>query len=66
MKVLVEQDGAVTTVTINRPDERNAIDPETAAALRDAFRAFDEDAEAMVAVLSLNLLSPGRVDKVSS
>ncbi|KRT68541.1 MAG: enoyl-CoA hydratase, enoyl-CoA hydratase, partial [Candidatus Rokubacteria bacterium CSP1-6] len=43
MKVLVEKDGPVTTVIINRPEARNAVDPETAAALREAFRAFEKD-----------------------
>ena len=51
MKVLVEKDGPVTTVIINRPEVRNAVDPETASALRDAFRAFEQDADALAAVL---------------
>ncbi len=51
MKVLVERQGAVTTVVINRPDVRNAVDPETAMGLRDAFRAFQADETAAVAVL---------------
>ena len=42
-KVRVEQDGPVTTVIINRPEVRNAVDNETAEALADAFRAFDAD-----------------------
>jgi enoyl-CoA hydratase len=52
MKVLVERLGPVTTVVINRPEVRNAVDPETAAALRAAFRAFDADDGAAVAVLA--------------
>src|SRR3989304_3712966 len=51
MKVLVEKDGPVTTVIINRPEARNAVDPETAAALREAFRAFEKDGDALAAVL---------------
>ncbi|MFZ1060931.1 MAG: enoyl-CoA hydratase-related protein, partial [Candidatus Rokuibacteriota bacterium] len=51
MKVLVEKDGPVTTVIINRPEVRNAVDPETASALRDAFRAFEQDGDALAAVL---------------
>ena len=51
MKVLVERHGPVTTVVINRPEVRNAVDPETADALRAAFRAFDDDEGAAVAVL---------------
>ena len=51
MSVLVETTGRVTTVTLNRPEARNAVDRDTAAALAAAFRAFDADAEADVAVL---------------
>ncbi len=52
MSVAVELRGAVTTVTIDRPERRNAIDPETALALRAAFRAFEADETAAVAVLT--------------
>ncbi len=51
MTVSIEQDGPVTTVILSRPEVRNAVDPETAAALADAFRAFDGDAEAKVGVM---------------
>ena len=50
--VVVERSGAVTTVTIDRPEARNAVDGPTAAALADAFRAFESDREAAVAVLT--------------
>ena len=50
--VLVERDGAVTIVSINRPHCRNAVDGATARKLYDAFRAFDADAEASVAVFT--------------
>ncbi|WP_410669006.1 crotonase/enoyl-CoA hydratase family protein [Amycolatopsis sp. cmx-4-68] len=50
--VLVERDGEVTTITIDRPAARNAVDGATAAELADAFRAFDADAGAAVAVLT--------------
>jgi enoyl-CoA hydratase len=49
--VRVERDGPVTTVLLSRPDRRNAVDGATAGALADAFRQFDGDAEASVAVL---------------
>jgi enoyl-CoA hydratase len=39
-------------VTINRPERRNAVDGPTAVALADAFRAFDADPDASVAVLT--------------
>src|SRR5436190_11839648 len=50
--VRTEQDGPVTVVVIDRPDVRNAVDGPTAAALADAFRAFDTDDDAAVAVLT--------------
>ncbi|MGR4880226.1 crotonase/enoyl-CoA hydratase family protein [Streptomyces sp. LARHCF249] len=49
--VLVRRSGAVTTISLNRPHVRNAVDLTTATALADAFRAFDADPEAAVAVL---------------
>jgi enoyl-CoA hydratase len=49
--VNVERDGPVTTVLLSRPERRNAVDGATAAALAHAFRAFDEDDHAAVAVL---------------
>ena len=51
MAVRVEQAGAVTTVVLDRPERRNAVDGATAQALADAFRAFDANAAARVAVL---------------
>jgi enoyl-CoA hydratase len=50
--VRVERDGPVTVVTIDRPQRRNAVDGPAAAALADAFRAFDRDPGASVAVLT--------------
>jgi enoyl-CoA hydratase len=50
--VIIERDGPVTIVTIDRPAVRNAIDRPTAEALAAAFRAFDADAAAAVAVLT--------------
>jgi enoyl-CoA hydratase len=49
--VRVERDGPVTTVLLSRPEVRNAVDGPTAAALADAFRDFDADESASVAVL---------------
>jgi enoyl-CoA hydratase len=48
--VVVERHDTVTVVTLNRPDVRNAVDTETAMALYDAFRAFEDDPHARVAV----------------
>ncbi len=48
----VSADGPVTVVTIDRAERRNAVDPPTAAALFEAFSAFDDDPSASVAVLT--------------
>ena len=49
--VVVTRHGAVTVVSLNRQQARNAVDGATAQALADAFRAFDADASSSVAVL---------------
>ena len=46
-----EKNGPVTTVILDRPHARNAIDRATADALAQAFRDFEADPEAKVAVL---------------
>ena len=51
MTVRVERSGVVTTVIIDRPAVKNAVDRATADALADAFRAFAADDDARVAVL---------------
>ncbi len=51
MSVRVEKSGRVTTVIIDHPERRNAVDRPTATALADAFRAFDADPDSAVAVL---------------
>ena len=48
----VEDDGPVRIVTIDRPDRRNAVDSVTAAALLEAFLAFDAEDSPAVAVLT--------------
>jgi len=52
MSVLVDRDGPVFIVTIDRPAKRGAVDPATAAALRDAFADFSHDDTASVAILT--------------
>lgn len=52
MSVLVEREGAVVTIVIDRAERRNAVDPATARALSDAFDAFEADEGAHVAVLT--------------
>jgi enoyl-CoA hydratase len=50
-RVLLDVDGPVWTVRLNRPAARNAIDGPTARRLHAIFSAFDADAQASVAVL---------------
>jgi enoyl-CoA hydratase len=52
VSVRVEVSGPVTTVVLDRPEVRNAVDRATAAALVEAFRAFDADESQAVAVLT--------------
>lgn len=49
--VRIERNGPVTTVIIDRPGARNAVNGPTAAALSAAFEEFDRDDTASVAVL---------------
>jgi len=51
MSVRSERSGPVTTVILSRPGRRNAVDRDTAAQLAAAFRAFEADEAANVAVL---------------
>lgn len=75
--VRVERDGPVVTVVLHRPEVRNAVDRETAAALAAAFREFDADDSASVAVLygaggtfcagaDLKAISAGRGNRVTA
>jgi enoyl-CoA hydratase len=50
MSVRTERNGPVTSVILSRPTLRNAVDQPTAEALAAAFRAFEADDEACVAV----------------
>jgi enoyl-CoA hydratase len=70
-----ERVGSVTTVILDRPEARNAVDRETADALATAFQAFDADASSSVAVLwgaggtfcagaDLKALAEGRPNRV--
>lgn len=75
--VLVEDDGPVRVVAINRPSSRNAVDGPTAAALADAWREFDADLSVSVGVLTgaggtfcsgadLKAVSEGRGNRVTA
>lgn len=50
--VLYEQSGRVVTITINRPEAMNAVDPETHQALIAAWTRFRDDDTAWVAILT--------------
>ncbi len=52
MNIEIAHDGPVTTITLNRPECRNAVDPTTARELQAAFVAFDRTPESRVAVLT--------------
>ena len=51
MAVRVHKEDSITTVVLSRQEVRNAVDRETAAALADAFRDFDQDPQARVGIL---------------
>lgn len=51
MSVKVEIDYPIYTVILDRPEVRNAVDRETAERLANAFRNFENDKDAYVAVL---------------
>ena len=50
--VLYEQKDKIVTITINRPEAMNSVDPETQQALIDAWIRFRDDDEAWVAILT--------------
>jgi enoyl-CoA hydratase len=50
--VIVEKDGHVLTVTLNRPEKRNAVNSEVMCRLYDAWTSLDRDDELRVAILT--------------
>jgi enoyl-CoA hydratase len=50
--VLVEQRGRVLVATLNRPDQRNAINSDIGVGLADFARQLDDDADLTVGVLT--------------
>lgn len=52
MSVHISQTGPVVTITLDRPEARNAVDPATASALFDAFRAAEADDDILAMVLT--------------
>ena len=51
-KVSYERKGAAAILTIERPERRNAVDPETADQLLEGYRSFETDDDARVLVLT--------------
>lgn len=52
MSILIEKDGPVTIISINRPEVRNCVNPKTAEELAAAWREFDEDGEQKMGVFA--------------
>jgi enoyl-CoA hydratase len=52
MSVEILRNGPVVTIAIDRPSVRNAVDPDTAQALYEAFVGLERDPETRVAVLT--------------
>jgi enoyl-CoA hydratase len=50
--VLVERDGHIVTVTLNRPEKRNAFNAEVLCRLSDAWDMIDGDPDVRVAILT--------------
>ena len=52
MSVRYEVDGRVATFTLDRPDQRNAVDPDLTAALGAALARFEADPDVWVGILT--------------
>ena len=52
--ILIERDAPVATITMNRPEKRNALSSEMMGELRDALRALSADPEVRAIVLAAN------------
>jgi enoyl-CoA hydratase len=51
-EVTYERKGAAAVLTIDRPERRNAVDPDTADQLLDGYRSFEADDDARVMILT--------------
>jgi len=51
-KVLYSVDGGIARLTLNRPEKRNALNEELIAALKDALRRANDEADVRVAIVS--------------
>src|SRR5438309_6556514 len=50
--LLVERDGHVLTLTMNRPERKNALSPEMLVMMEDAWQELEDDGELRVAILT--------------
>jgi enoyl-CoA hydratase len=50
-KLIINRDGPITTVTLNRPDVHNALDREVSAELNQAIKDIDVDRNCRIVVL---------------
>ena len=50
--LLTKQDDHVLTVTINRPDKKNAVNAEVLCGLSDAWRTLDSNTELRACILT--------------
>ncbi|MEX1036668.1 MAG: crotonase/enoyl-CoA hydratase family protein [Sneathiella sp.] len=51
-KIITETNGPITTIILNRPEVKNALDQEAMELLTTAFRAFDADDSQRVAIVT--------------
>ena len=51
-EVLYEVDGRVATITLNRPDQRNAVNPALTAAMLEVMDGFEADPDVWVGILT--------------
>jgi enoyl-CoA hydratase len=51
-KLIVDRDGPVTRLTLNRPEVHNALDRELSQELHDAMRAINVDRECRIVILT--------------
>ncbi|GAC1322397.1 MAG: crotonase/enoyl-CoA hydratase family protein [Mycobacteriales bacterium] len=76
-EVLYEVEGRIATITLNRPDQRNAINPEVTAAMNEIMAAFEADPDVWLAILTgagstfsagadLKVIAAGRAPELSA
>lgn len=75
--VSIQREGQIAVITINRPGAKNSVDGPAATALAEAFRQFERDPSALVAVLTgaggvfcagadLKAIGTGRTNRVDA